>query len=377
MLRRGVLIVIFEKKRILFILPSLNGGGAERVTCNLMNNLSRNHFEIGLFLYTKKGDYFDLLAPDISVYYVREDGCANKLEILKKLIEVSQDYDVLFGAMELMPTYLASVAAFINNKKSVGWVHINMDMMLQRKKYISGRLHKYFLIPFFYSFISKIIVVSKGAGISFRKYLLQNTREKIVSLYNPIDFDMILRKGNEYIKNTFGTPLLIAVGRLEEQKNYPLMLDAFKLLLNDYHDAKLIILGKGILENYLQNLVIKAGMSDAVIFLGYKENPYKYIKMSDIFVLSSHFEGLPTVLIEAVALGTKVVSVNCPDGVSEIIDNEEIGTVVENYNAKKLCNAIKYELGRSVQKKNTLHESCKRFSYTETIPKFEKVLIEI
>lgn len=367
----------FGKKRLLFILPSLNGGGAERVTCNLINNLNRNHFEVGLFLYTKNGDYFDLLPSDVPVYYAQEDGHVNKFKILKSLLKVSKNYDVLFGAIELMPTYYASIAAVINGKKSIGWVHINMDMMLKAKHYIIAFLHKYFLIPFFYSLTSQIIAVSKGAETTFRKYLLQNTRKNIICLYNPIDFDMILNKGNEVVKNIFGSPLLIAVGRLEEQKNYPLMFEAFKLLLNDYHDAKLIILGKGILEIYLKDLVKKAGMSDSVIFLGYKENPYTYIKMSDVFVLSSHFEGLPTVLVEAVALGTKVVAVNCPDGVNEIIDNEEIGTVVENYSAKKLCNAIKYELGRSVHKRKTLHESCKRFSYKETIPKFEKVLLEI
>lgn len=362
-----------KKEKILFVLPTLKGGGAERVACNLMNSLKKRNYDVGLFLFHSIGDYWNLIDGEIPVYSPNNAGKSFLLKRMVLLIRNARNYDVVFGSMELTPTYLSVIAAKLTGKKVIGWVHINIDSLLDGKNKIVAFFHKNIFIPFFYNRIDSVVFVSKGARDNFMKYLGENNQAKAKCIYNPIKIDEIRCMANEFIEKKYNH-LIIAVGRLEKQKNYPLMLKAFKLVLQDIQDAKLMILGQGSEEEYLKKIAFDLGIDKAVFFEGFKKNPYKYINIADVYVLSSRFEGLPTVLIEALALNKQIVSVDCPDGVREILGDGRYGVIVPNYDVNSLSDAIKKALKNKAENNDyyhVTHEAVKQFDSRKIVKEFE------
>jgi glycosyltransferase involved in cell wall biosynthesis len=170
-----------------------------------------------------------------------------------------------------------------------------------------------------------------------------NTSEgQIKTIYNPIDLDHIKKAAQEKANNDLprGGPIIISCGRLAKPKGFEYLIKAFQRVKNNYSDAQLLILGQGELKDSLQELARALDIKDSVHFLGFKENPFKYIARADIFVLSSLWEGLPTALIEAMACGTPVVSTDCPSGPKEILENGKHGKLVKTENVGSLADGI-------------------------------------
>lgn len=330
-----------KKINILFVLPSLEGGGAERIVCNLMSTLDKNIFNINLFLFTNKGVYWDLLSNDVNVFFGDRDKKYSRWLIIKTLYKVSKDMDIIIGSMELMPTYFSVVVGRLLRKKVIGWVHINIDSILNDKNNMIKFLHKNILLKFFYNKLDRIIAVSNGSKENISKYLNDKNRNKVECIYNPIKINEIKEKAREEkLEEMIKRPFIIGIGRLERQKNFILLIKAYKILLDRGIKHDLIILGQGSQKEYLVNEVKILNMEEKVKFLGFKENPYKYLKQADVFVQSSIYEGLPTVLIEALVLNVPVVATNCPDGAKEILDNGKYGLLIKMNDEKALADAI-------------------------------------
>lgn len=329
-----------KKIKLLFVLPSLEGGGAERIVCNLMSVLDKNIFDVNLFLFTNKGVYWDLLSNDINIFFGSRDKKYSKWLIIKNLYRVSKNMDIIVGSMELMPTYLSVLVGKLLRKKIIGWVHINMDSILDNKNKIIRFLHRNILLKFFYNKLDRIVAVSNGAKENISKYLNDKNRNKVECIYNPIKINEIKEKAKEELVEKIEKPFIIGIGRLERQKNFILLIKAYRILLDRGIKHSLIILGQGSQKEYLVNEVKKLNMEEKVKFLGFKENPYKYLNQADVFVQSSIYEGLPTVLIEALVLNIPVVATNCPDGAKEILDNGKYGLLVKMNDEKALADAI-------------------------------------
>ena len=143
------------------------------------------------------------------------------------------------------------------------------------------------------------------------------------------------------------TPVIVAMGRLEEQKDFKSLLAAFAGI-SDRTSARLLILGEGSERGELEQRVADYELQSRVQLPGFVENPYPYLAAADLFVLSSRWEGLPTVLVEALACGTRVVSTDCPSGPAEILYDDSVGTLVPVGQVEDLGNAMLRELGRSL-----------------------------
>lgn len=368
-----------KKINLLFVLPSLEGGGAERIVCNLMSILDKNIFDVNLFLFTNKGVYWELLSEDVKVFFGSRDNDGNKIEILKKLYQVSKNVDIIIGSMELMPTYLSVLVGKLLNKKVIGWVHINIDSILNDKNGVIKFLHKNILLKLFYNKLDKIIAVSNGAKENISKYLNSKNRNRIECIYNPIKINEIREKSKEKIEEELEKPFIMGIGRLEKQKNFILLIRAYKILLDRGIKHNLIILGQGSQKEYLISEVKKLKIENKVRFLGFKDNPYKYLNQSDVFVQSSIYEGLPTVLIESLALGIPVVATNCPDGAKEILNNGEYGILVKSNSVEKLAEGIEIllknkQLYKNFQKKSI--QAIERFDSNLVLKNFEKIFLE-
>ena len=187
---------------------------------------------------------------------------------------------------------------------------------------------------------------------------------KIKTIYNPVDIDTILVCRKEVpehlpeLKSSAST--VIAVGRLCKQKNYPALLRAISIL-KLHREVALIILGEGPDRSLLEKMIEDLKLSNTVHLLGHVENPYKYMAQADVFVLASLWEGLPNVVIEALACGCRVVSADCPSGPREILQQGRYGKLVPVNDVAALANAIDDFLKENIDK-NAVFSRAKDFS---------------
>jgi glycosyltransferase involved in cell wall biosynthesis len=156
-------------------------------------------------------------------------------------------------------------------------------------------------------------------------------------IYNPVNTRLIREKAQESID--IDGRFILAVGRLEKQKRFDLLLEAFAQS-QARQDCKLVIVGRGSQQEALEQAIKTLGLVERVILVGFDPNPYKYMAKADFQVMSSDYEGYPLVLIEALSLGCPIVSTDCPTGPREIIRHGENGLLVEKGNVAAIASGI-------------------------------------
>ena len=229
---------------------------------------------------------------------------------------------------------------------------------------IKKKIEKYF-IKLFYPKADAIVAVSRSVSDDFKSYTNIN-HPSIEVIFNPIINERIIQRANEPNNhpwfNPKTVPVIIAIGRLSEQKNFSLLLQSFAKVLESTK-ARLIIFGEGPLRSDLENLVKELNLQDAVLLPGVVANPYNYLNNADLFVLSSNYEGLPNALVEALACGCPVVSTDCQSGPREILDDGKYGILVEPSDVNGLARAIL----QSLNSENKLIPSTWLEQFTEDI----------
>ena len=330
--------------KITFVINNLSGGGAERILVNLLNNINQTKIQPTLFLFEKQGSYLQDLNKDILIKYARlsKEGKLGKIEKLKRVLlrgsigvssltKAIEDQDLVVAFLEKGVTYLTYEACRRANKPCYAWLHNNIEDSF-------GEIHKV-LSQFVYKRINKVICVSKECeDLAIQKFPFLHG--KIKTIYNPIDLDNIIKKSLEPCN--FNLPKgvnIVAIGRLTEQKGFDILLKSFEHIAKKYDSLNLIILGEGEQRTKLEELVRDLELKEKVYLPGFVDNPYAILKKSDIFVLSSRYEGLPTVLIEALTLNKKIVSTRC-SGASEILLDGVCGKLVDINDIDALSFAI-------------------------------------
>jgi glycosyltransferase involved in cell wall biosynthesis len=198
-------------------------------------------------------------------------------------------------------------------------------------------------------------------------------------VYNPICLNEVKALANSQIDVNHSIPIILNVGRLDPQKNLQLLLRAHAQLISEGIEHKLFIIGKGSELESLKSLVKKLKIDETVIFKGFLENPYPWIKIADALILSSNFEGLGMVLLEAMTLGTPVISTDCPSGPSEILKGGSAGILVPKNDFMSLAKAIKQILTNPQSAdyfKTAGLERAKLFDVKFLIPEIETLFLE-
>lgn len=325
------------KTKIMIFIYSLSGGGAERTIVNLINNLNKKKFEVVLVLgTTNNSDYIDLIDDKIKLIILNSKKLRYSLLKLRNCI-IKEKPDILFSTINanniimllarlLIFKNIPTIVRESNNRTQSGSVTL-------LNKLITNLLYNYVA--------SKVIALSKGV----KEDLVNNffiKENKIQVIYNPVEVEKIKQlskqKLNGFNKNN-NEKLIISVGRLVEQKDYPTLIKAFSILEKKV-SSRLIILGKGPLEKKLKKICKDYGLEEKVQFVGFKNNPYKFMRAADLFVLSSKWEGFGHVIVESMAVGTPVISTDCKSGPSEIIGKNEYGKLVSVGNAEELSKNI-------------------------------------
>jgi glycosyltransferase involved in cell wall biosynthesis len=234
--------------------------------------------------------------------------------------------------MLILTNHHAVSAAFGHACGLGGW----MRMRLQR-------------IP--YRFADGIVGVSEGVSEHLRR-IPGVKPDRVQTIYNPSWTPEIESRSLEPVAcgwlSASDSPLILAAGRLDVVKDYPSLLKAFAVLRNRRH-ARLLILGEGSLEAELRSMVENLGISQDVLMPGFVENPFAYMARASVFVLSSLNEALPTVLIEAMACGTPVVSTDCPTGPAEILDRGRYGELVPVGDSEAMAAAMGRQLDQPTE----------------------------
>jgi glycosyltransferase involved in cell wall biosynthesis len=230
------------------------------------------------------------------------------------------------------------------------------------------------MMRFFYPKASIIVCVSDAVKESLQSLSLK-LLTKTIRIYNPVFDDSMIKlankENNPYSK--FSGINAVAVGRLSIQKDYRTMISAVKKIVQKEPDFFLHILGDGELFSELTLLVNELELENHIIFHGYIANPYPYLMHSDLFLMSSLWEGLPNAMVEALALGTQVVSTDCIAGPNEILNQGQYGTLVPTKDIHQFSQAILSELSFE-RSKISLVERGRSFSVDNSAKAYIKLL---
>lgn len=383
------------KKKILFYNGSLRMGGIERVLVEVLQNLDKDKYEIDLVIEDgiRSLNVFEKDIPKyINLYYLKSEELIQKTDWYrqrKKILLYRIVYQIMMGyegyikrknlkelvkkkKYDVVIDFDMGLSKFIDlivTDKKIAWVHANIESWYKKKDRIERlgkRLSRY----------DKIVTICDAMKESTIK-LYPFLKEKITRIYNPFNFERIRTLAEEKVDREleyyFSEKYFVSVMRLTlTQKDFETLIKGFKLAKEKGIKEKLYILGDGPDKEKIKELIKKEKMEKEIFLLGNIKNPYPWIKNSEALVHSSKYEGLPTVLIEALILNKLVISSDCPTGPREILEEGKLGELYGVGDYK--------ELGRLLierKEKNTITEKIKKYSISEVIKEYEKMIENI
>jgi glycosyltransferase involved in cell wall biosynthesis len=310
-------------KKLTVLFQSFEGGGVEKVLINLVNSL-KDHYQITILVLEDKGNFKKEIAKDINVIPINKPRAFHALPFLISFLRKEKP-DIFFSAKHFLNiTALIAKSIVINsNTKMVAGVHGQLNPVTRKMEVLIKKL---------YPKANKIICVSKGVAVQINEITNRKIEQKVIVIPNPVitkDFVKKAENVNDENQPEFreSSKKVVAVGRLSQEKNLRLLINSFYSVSSKF-DTELIIVGDGPERENLINIVKSLGIEQNVHFTGFQTNPYKYLKMADVYCLSSNSEGLPTVLIEALYFKKPIVSTDCKSGPDEILKHGKYGYLV-------------------------------------------------
>lgn len=329
-------------ERIAIFVPTLNGGGAERVMVSLANGFSARGYHVDMLLAKAEGVFLNFLSPNVRVFDLRAGRVVRT--ILPLVFYLRRERPSAFLAAMTHSCVIALIAKFLSFTKPrlVVSERGTVTQEFRRAKGLLARI-VYNIVPFLYQRADAVHTVSLASANDLSSFA-RLPLHRIKTIYNPFDVVSIRQRKDESISHPwFATgegPVIVAIGRLNQAKDFSTLIRAFSLVKQKI-SARLLILGEGELRDALEQLILSCGLTcDDVQLHGFVANPYAYLARANLFVLSSQWEGLPGALIEAMACGTPVVSTNCPSGPDEILEGGRWGRLVPVGDIYALATAI-------------------------------------
>lgn len=319
-------------KKILFLIPTLGGGGAERVLVNLVNNLDKTKYDVTVRTLFKSNVNAKYLNNNIKYIEGKIPQFRGNTYILKLFSPkflynffIKEKYDIIVSYLE-GPT--ARIVSGCNDTytKKISWIHCR----LETKRRASDSFRSFDEAVLCYSKFDKNICVSNLVKQYFDDVLHLEKPAEV--LYNTIDVERVKTLADENIDDFkfYDDINIVSVGRLIQIKGFDRLINVHKRLVDVGIKNHIYIIGEGALKDDLNRQINALGLTDTVHLLGFKPNPYKYIAASDLYVCSSISEGFSTAVTEALILGVPVVSALCGGSYELLGENEEYGIVTEN-----------------------------------------------
>lgn len=357
------------KKKIAIVIPSLRGGGAERVIVNILNHLDLEKIELTLVVVNKVGPYIKYLPNNIRVIDLNSERVRHSvIKMIKALNEVKPD--VILSTLGHLNLFLILIKRFIKGSprlivREANTPSMSLTKLSQRKQYYYKLIYR-LLYPKADLIIAQCYDMKHDIIKTFRL-----KESKVIHIYNPIDISMIGKNAETFNPYNNSKINIVAIGRLTYQKGFDTLLKAFKIVNQEFPKTGLTILGDGELKNALEEQVNDLNLLASVSIIGFKDNPYPYYKNAELFVLSSRWEGFPNVLLEALACNTKIVATNCKSGPREILEDGRYGRLTKVDNVESLAQ----DIIEALKGENLSQNRAKDFDIKEIIKQYEKTLL--
>ena len=394
------------KKKVIFRSGSLRMGGLERVLIEVLQTVDREKFDIYLVIDDDCGEenIFEKDIPkDIRYFFLKSEELiretekykAKKKNIIYKLIYnlmMEKENRVMYknmqeilkelGEIDVMVDFDGGASKYIEKldiKKKIVWIHNSIPNLKKKAGKIrrfGKRLEKY----------DRVVAICDEMKEEIEN-LYPSLKGKVRRIYNPFNFERIEKLMNDKSELTeeqiemLNEDYCIAIARLDNiQKDFLTLVRAYKVVKDSGIRDKLYIIGDGPSKEEIKNEIKKLNLEENIKLIGLSKNPYVWLKKSKLFVHSSKYEGLPTVLIEALICNKMIISSNCPTGPKEILKNESCGKLFEVGNTEKLGNYLveflsnkekreKYEKNVTIRKEE--------FNKNKVIKEYEKLIEEI
>lgn len=313
--------------RVAIFLPSLRGGGAERVAVNLAGDFSRRGLRVDLLLARAEGPYLERLPSTVRVVDFAASRVAWTVPKLMRYLRAERPRAVLSMIANANVCAAWARRAARSPARLVLREPNTVSQVVAHPRSLRERSLPWFLRRF-YPWADAVVVNSHGSA----RDLIETVgipAAKVHVIPNPIDLDAVRAAAQEPPPLALSTepPTIVAVGRLTPQKGYEDLIRAFQRV-RSARSVRLIILGEGEDRAALERLVRELDLADSVALPGFCDNPWSVIARAALFVLSSRWEGQPNALMEAVALGVPIVATDCPSGPREILLDGQLGALV-------------------------------------------------
>lgn len=409
-----------RKQRLLFAIDSLVGGGAEYVICQIANNLDHDRYEIQIVLTL--GSVFEnqpnehISVIDLPKYLEKNPISSKKyIEHTKNLLCYFLGYrygilprdkisfinlraDVsnfrimanLFGR-HVLAWHPDCIMSFLQNTNIItllakAWYRFPAPVICSDRNHLSSELPnlpwskiREHFVKIFYRLA--VVHIANSPVISDDLHECFGIPKKNIRIIlNGVDHIRLKKiAGNGSLTLPSGISKddvrLISIGRLNRQKGFDILIRALGRIR--YMPWKLFLLGKGEEESALRFLTSELGLTDRIYFVGWQKNPYIWMVSSDIMIMSSRWEGMPNVLLEAMALGLPVIATDCPTGPRQILDHGRVGRLVENGSVENLAHAIAEFVASSPEERSQLgiaaYKRSQAFSFSQMIEDYQRL----
>jgi glycosyltransferase involved in cell wall biosynthesis len=368
------------RRTVCFVLPSLDGGGAERAAVHILNALDPAEWDRSMYLFRREGPYLEAVDPGIAVAAGDAGSRAGRWLALRRYLRASR------------PQLVVSFLSYFSVLSAARAANIGARVVFDQQTPLSAFLadadypwrrpwrRRAFSVVARLGYRRADAVVTTSKGIA--DDLVDRfgvARDRVTVVHNPVDLDAIARATGEGLDPAhaaqWSRPAIVAVGRLAEAKNYPLLLEALAIVRRTI-PARLFIVGRGEREADLRRDIERLGLSDAVVLCGFQANPWKYIARADVFALTSRYEGFGNVLAEAMACGVPVVATSSP-GTKEIVSVGIDGLLVERHEPGAVAAALERVLTNDAfhaRLSYGAHQGAKRFALPAIAAAYHRAL---
>lgn len=369
-----------SQKRLAIFLPALYGGGAERIMLNLAVGLAGHGYAVDLVLAQAEGPYLADVPGSVRLVELN----ARRLRALRTLASLPalvrylrhEQPDALLSALHANIVALWARRLAGTPERAVISEHNTFSRQNQQLPWWYSRLMLQ-LVRRFYPWANGIVAVSEGVADDLAQ-VAGIPRNRIQVIYNPIVTPELQDRAKEILDHPWfepsEPPVVLAIGRLTVQKDFSTLIQAFARVRRS-HVARLLILGEGEERPELEALVRRLRLEQDVRMPGFVSNPFSYMDKASLFVLSSRWEGLPTVLVEALYCGVPIIATDCPSGSREILRDGQYGQLVPVGDVASLARAIEAMLDGTTPR--SLRESWQPFELETVVNQYKSILLGI
>lgn len=349
-------------ERVAIFIPSLNGGGAEKAMLILGEGIVELGFDVDLITASKGGVLSTDIHPKIRWINFGKNRTFSALLPLTSYLRKEKPA-VLFSTIS-HANIIAVLSSILARSRTNVIIRESNSPLAEIKKSLPHRI-VHALVPHIYPLAHGVIAVSEGVANQLKRMERSKNPFKMAVLPNPVITSRFFSDAEKSVDHPWliskDKPVIIGCGRLVSAKGFDVLLHAFQLVRREI-DARLILIGEGELREELSSVAEQLGIKKHVSMPGFVKNPFPYFRNADVFVLSSRFEGMPNVLLQAMSLGRPVVATDCESGPRECLQNGEYGFLIPVENVIGMAKAIIHQIKNPIRSEEAALHMQKKYS---------------